>query len=65
MQCFEPYNYVTNIACLSLEMSPIHVLSSGLGCDFVLESCNNPDTYPYLCNTTVLQQCTFDLVSKV
>jgi len=36
----------------------------GLGCDFVLESCNNPSTYPYLCNTAVLHQCTFDHISK-
>ena len=38
---------------------------SGLGCEFVLESCNNPNTYPYLCDTAVLHQCTFDHISKV
>ena len=37
----------------------------GLGCDFVLESCSNPDTYPYLCDTTLPRQCTFDHISKV
>ena len=45
------YNYV--FACLDL------------GCEFVLESCNNPNTYPYLCDAEVLHQCTFDHISKV
>ena len=38
---------------------------SGLGCEFVLESCNNPKTYPYLCDEDILHQCTFDRMSKV
>ena len=39
--------------------------SSGLGCEFVLESCHNSTTYPYLCDTTILRQCTFDHTAKV
>ena len=38
---------------------------SGLGCEFVLESCDNPNTYPYLCDIAVLHQCTFDHIAKV
>ena len=38
---------------------------SGLGCEFVLESCNNTNTYPYLCDTDILHQCTFDHIAKV
>ena len=40
-------------------------MCSGLGCEFVMESCDNPETYPYLCDEAVIHQCTFDRISRV
>jgi len=65
-----------NYQCTILKPESIHIMSevesnvhcvscSGQGCDFVLEPCDNPNTYPYLCDTAVLHQCTFDRVSRV
>ena len=34
------------------------------GCGFVTESCDNPDTYEYICES-YKSQCTFDRISKV
>ena len=42
------------------------MFTAGLGCPFVLQHCNNPSTYPYLCDPAEGQfQCTFDKISKV
>ena len=48
-----------------LTIYPPHSIA-GLGCPFVLESCNNRATYPYLCDQSEEElQCTFDRISKV
>ena len=36
----------------------------GNGCSFVTESCDDPDTYEYVCES-YKSQCTFDRISKV
>ena len=47
-----------------LTLSTSHC-AAGLGCPFVLNSCNNRATYPYLCDSEGQIQCTFDRISKV
>ena len=54
------------LALSSIYIPVCYLIHKDLGCDFVLQSCDNPITYPYHCNhINVTHQCTFDGISKV